>query len=256
MSKKILTAIALLSAIRLSAQEVTAVKNLNEVIVTANKVEQKQNSTGKVVTVITKEQIEKSPGKTVAELLNEQAGITINGAYSSPGSVQTLYMRGANASRALLLIDGIPVNDPSEINNDFDLNLFSINDVERIEICKGAQSTLYGSDAIAGVINIITIKKDIDKAFNVKAIVAGGTYNTFKGNVQLYGKADKFSYTLRYAKLKTDGFSSAYDSTGKNNFDKDGYNGNATNALVQYQASANFIVEGIYNVQPIQCGFG
>ena len=77
-------------------------------------------------------------------------------------------MRGASSGRTLILLDGIPVSDPSMINNEFDLNLFSINDIERIEICKGAQSTLYGSDAIAGVINIITVKKDVNKPFNVK----------------------------------------------------------------------------------------
>ena len=66
------------------------------------------------------------------------------------------------------------LNDPSMINNEFDLNLFSLNNVDRIEICKGAQSTLYGSDAIAGVINIITVDKDVTKPFNVKATLSDG----------------------------------------------------------------------------------
>jgi len=242
MTKKILTLIAMAATVQSYAQT-TPSKDLDDVIVTANKIEQKQSSTGKVVTVIGKEQIEKSAGKTVAQVLNEQAGITINGANNTLGSVQTVYMRGANPGRTLILLDGIPVNDPSQISSDFDLNFFSINDVERIEICKGAQSTLYGSDAIAGVINIITTKKDVSTPFNVKATAAGGTYGTFKGNAQVYGKAGKFTYTARYAKLKTDGFSSAYDSSGKGNFDKDGYDGNATNASVQYQASKNLLVK-------------
>ena len=216
---------------------------LDPVIVTANKTEQKQSTTGKVISVISKQQIEKAAGKTIAQLLNDQAGITINGALNNAGSVQTLYMRGAASGRALILIDGIPVNDPSMINNEFDLNLFSINDVERIEICKGAQSTLYGSDAIAGVINIITIKNDVAKPFNLKTTVTGGSLGTFKGNVQLYGKADKLTYTARYAKLVTDGFSSAYDSTGKNNFDKDGYNGDAASAALQYQLNKNLLLK-------------
>ena len=106
------------------------------------------------------------------------------------------------------------------INNEFDLNLFSINDVERIEICKGAQSTLYGSDAIAGVINIITVKKDVSKPFNVKATAAFGNKSTIRTNLQLYGKAGKLTYTARYAKLKTKGFSSAYDSAGTKDINK------------------------------------
>lgn len=213
---------------------------LDEVIVTANKLEQKQSTTGKVITVISKAQLEKSSGKTVAQVLNEQAGITINGALSSTSSVQTVFMRGAGAGRTLILMDGIPVNDPSQISNDFDLNFFSINDVERIEICKGAQSTLYGSDAIAGVINIITTKANVSRPVNAKVTVTGGSFGTFKTNLQLYGKAGKLTYTTRYAHLQTAGFSSAYDSTGTKDFDRDSYNGNTANVALQFQASKKF----------------
>ncbi len=245
MSKKMLTLIALGAALNAVAQKDTlSGKPLDEVTVTtANKVEQKQSATGKVVTVITKETIEKSAGKSVAQVLNEQAGITINGAYNAAGAVQTVFMRGSNAGRTLILLDGIPMNDPSTITTDFDLNMFSINEVERIEVCRGAQSTLYGSDAIAGVINIITVKKDIAQPFNVKATATAGSLGTFKGNVQLYGKANKLTYTARYSKLKTNGFSSAYDSTGIKDFDKDGYDGNVVNAAVQYQATKNLMIK-------------
>ncbi len=221
----------------LAQKDSLPVRTLDEVVVTANKLEQKQSSTGKIITVITKAQIEKSNGKTVAQLLNEQAGITINGALNNAGSVQTVYMRGASAGRTLILMDGIPLNDPSTITTDFDLNLFSINDVDRIEVCKGAQSTLYGSDAIAGVINIITIKKDVQKAFNIKSTLSQGTLGTSRNNVQVYGKKDQLTYTARYARLATNGFSSAYDSTDKKNFDNDKYDGTVTNAQLVYQAT-------------------
>lgn len=217
------------------ANQQDSAKNLDEVVITATKLPVKQSQTGKVVTVIGKEQLEKSVGKTVAQVLNEQAGIIINGAYNATGNVQTVYMRGASSGRTLILLDGIPVNDPSMINNEFDLNLFSINDVERIEICKGAQSTLYGSDAIAGVINIITVKSDVTKPFNAKATTAFGSKGTLRGNIQLYGKAKNLTYTARYAKLKTDGFSSAHDSIGSKDYDNDGYNGDVVSAALQYQ---------------------
>ncbi len=210
---------------------------LDEVVVTANKMEQKQSTTGKVITVITKEQIARSSGKTLSQVLNEQVGITINGALNNAGSVQTVYMRGASAGRTLILMDGIPLNDPSTITTDFDLNLFSINDVERIEVCKGAQSTLYGSDAIAGVINIITVNRDIQKPFNLKATLSQGNLATSKSNVQVYGKKDRLMYSARFARLYSNGFSSAYDSTGVKNFDNDKYDGTATNALVHYQVT-------------------
>jgi len=235
MSKTITLLACLLTGTTLLAQKDTV--TLDEVVVTANKLEQKQSTTGKVITVITKQQIEKSGGKTVAQLLNEQAGITINGAFNNAGSVQTVYTRGASPGRTLILMDGIPLNDPSTITTDFDLNFFSVNDVERIEVCKGPQSTLYGSDAIAGVINIITVKKDSNKPFNIKATLSQGNLGTSRNNVQVYGKLNKFTYTARYARLFTNGFSSAYDSTGTKNYDKDRYDGSVTSGQLFYQAT-------------------
>jgi vitamin B12 transporter len=234
MKKKIFIAAAVLISSQLYAQT-DSTKILDEVVITATKTPVKQSQTGKVVTVIGKEEINRSTGKTVAQVLNEQAGITINGAYNAMGSVQTVFMRGASSGRVLILLDGIPVSDPSMINGEFDLNLFSINDVERIEICRGAQSTLYGSDAIAGVINIITVKSDVKKPLNVKATAAFGNKSTFRGNLQLYGKTGNLTYTARYSKLRTNGFSSAYDSAGNKDFDKDGYSGDVVSAAVQYQ---------------------
>lgn len=104
-------------------------------------------------------------------------------------------------------------------------------------MCKGAQSTLYGSDAIAGVINLITIDGAAKKPFNVKATLSGGSFGTVKGNAQVYGNKGKFSYSGRFALLRTDGFSAAHDSTGNRNYDRDGYNGKTTNAQVKYQAT-------------------
>ncbi len=219
------------------------------VIITANKTEQKQSQTGKVVTVITYGQLQKSTGKTVAQVLNEQAGITIAGAYNPTGSVQTVFMRGASYGRTLILLDGVPMNDPSELSNSYDLNLISINDVEQIEVCRGAQSTLYGSDAIAGVVNIITTKKDINKPFNLKATAAAGSFITFKGNLQVYGKKGKLTYTARYARLNTDGFSTAFDSTGTKGFDRDGYTGNLGHTTLNYQATPQLLLRafGMYS---------
>ena len=242
MKKKILVVAAVIISSQLQAQKDSS-KIMDEVVLTATKTLQKQSATGKVITVINKEQIEKSTGKTVSQLLNEQAGITINGAFNNAGSNQSVYMRGASGGRTLILLDGIPVNDPSLINNEFDLNLLSLNDVERIEVCRGAQSTLYGSDAVAGVINIITVKQDISRRFNVKAMLSGGSYGTFRGNLQLYGKVNRFVYTLRYAKLSSKGFSTAYDSTGTKDFDKDKYNGDVMNAMVKYQLTTAFAVK-------------
>src|SRR3954453_1071720 len=208
MTRQILTTTFFFLTIASTAQTDTLQGNkLDEVVVTANKYPQKQSTTGKVISVITKDQIEKSNGKTLQQVLNEQAGVTISGALNNTGAVQTVYVRGAASGRTLILLDGIPVNDPSMINNEFDLNLISLDNIDRIEICKGAQSTLYGSDAVAGVINIITVSQDVKKPFNFKSTISGGSLGTFRGSTQLYGKVQKLTYSVRYAKLISNGFS-------------------------------------------------
>ncbi len=238
MKGKILMVAAVCFSSQLYAQKDST--RLDEVIVTATRQPVKQSQTGKVVTVISKDQIEKSAGRTLGQLLNEQVGITINGTLNNMGSPQSVFLRGATAGRTLILLDGVPVYDPSLINNEFDLNLLSLNNIESIEICRGAQSTMYGSDAVAGVINIITTKKDVDKPINAKAIVSAGNYNTFRGNAQLYGKLGNLTYGVRYTKINTNGFSTAYDSSKSNIFDKDQYKGDIVNASAQYQVTSEF----------------
>jgi len=201
-------------------------------VVTATKYPVKQSQTGKVVIVVTHDELEKSTGKPLGEVLSEQAGITVSGAFNDAGTNQSIFIRGAGSGRTLVTVDGIPVNDPTQTDNSFDINLIPVSMIERVEISKGAQSTLYGSDAIAGVINIITIKPDLRKPFGGKAGFSGGTYGTYNGNAQVYGRlAQQLTYNIRYNRDHSDGFSSAYDSSAHSNtpahtaFDHDGYRG-------------------------------
>jgi vitamin B12 transporter len=222
MKCKIICTILLLASVTGYSQD--SVKTLNEVIVTATKSPIKQSETGKVVSVITQEQLQKSFGKSLSEVLNQLPGITINGAENNLGTNQTIYTRGASSSNTLILLDGIPLYDASGIGNEFDLNNFALDNIEKIEVVKGSQSTLYGSDAVAGVINIIS-KKEEKKPFNLNVNLSAGSYETYKGAVSISGSNGYGqTYFVSYNKIKSKGFSSAYDSTGKNNFDKDGFN--------------------------------
>ena len=212
-----------------SAQQTT--RTLDEVIVTANKIEQKQNSTGKVMTVITAAQIQANAGRTIAQVLNEQAGLSLPGALSNLGTVPSIYVRGASSGRTLILIDGAPVGDPSMISNEFDLNLVPLNQIERVEILKGAQSTLYGSDAVGGVINIIT-KKNAQKSW--AGSFSGGTNHTRNFSIQHGRTYKKISFNTGYEKQSSDGFSSAMDPNNTGTYDKDGYENKSWFANVNY----------------------
>jgi vitamin B12 transporter len=211
--------------------------DLDYITVTATKFPKNVNETAKVLTIIDEEQISRSAGKDVSQLLNEQVGIIITGANSAPGKEKGLFLRGAGSAYTLILIDGIPVNDPSGVGGAFDLRLLPIDQIERIEILKGSQSTLYGSDAIAGVVNIITKKKG-DKPFEGMAQVSYGSFNTFKGTLALAGNTAKTSYNVGYTRYSTDGISEAKDPTGTGGYDLDGYGQDAFQANVSVQPIA------------------
>ena len=160
--------------------------------------------TGKVVTIITREQLERSGGKDLSQILTEQVGIYIGGANSNAGKDKSLYLRGAGVDHTLITIDGVPVYDPSGIGSNFDIRNLSIDQIERIEILKGSQSTLYGSDAIAGVINIITRKVGV-KSFAVNGLASYGNNNSIKANAGINGKTGGMDYNLAYSFFDTKG---------------------------------------------------
>src|SRR5574339_1168452 len=177
MKKKFLIVAAVFIGSQLSAQQDTSL--LDEVVITANKYPNKTSLTGKVVTIITKEQLERSGGKDLSQILTEQTGVYIGGANSNAGKDKSLYLRGARVDHTLITIDGIPVYDPSGIGSNFDIRNLSVDLIERIEILKGSQSTLYGSDAIAGVINIIT-RKSGTKPLGASGVLRYGSNQLFR----------------------------------------------------------------------------
>lgn len=221
MKKVMLLACALTAMQVLRAQDST--KTLDEIIVTASKTPIKQSQTGKVVTVISTKMIEDNAGKTLPELLNTLAGLTINGAENNLGTSPSVFLRGASGGNTLILVDGMPLYDASGISGEFDLNNIDIASLEKIEVVKGAQSTLYGSDAVAGVINLIT-KKPSAKSIGVNALLAAASYGTLRASATISGSNGKgYTYMVSYGKWYSNGFSSAHDSTGKAGYDNDGF---------------------------------
>ncbi len=243
MKRKILIVAALtISSSIFSQQDSSTSKQLDEVIITANRIEQKQNTTGKVVAVIDQATLQRNAGKTLTEIINYQAGVFINGANNNLGTNQDIYFRGAATGNVLVLIDGVPVGDASQINNSFDLNSINPAQVERVEILKGAQSTLWGSDAVAGVINIIT-KKAGSKKVEGNGLLNYGSYNTIRAYAGIGGKIEKFSYNATYNFADSKGFSSAQDTSGTKNFDNDKFAQHNFLANLRYDFNKQFAVK-------------
>ncbi|RAJ85839.1 vitamin B12 transporter [Chitinophaga dinghuensis] len=247
MSSRIILSALLLSATATAiAQDSSRISQLQGVTVTATKGPQKASETGKVVTILSHEYLQKNSGKTISDILNQQTGLVINGANNTPGTTPIVYMRGAAAGNVLILVDGIPVSDASQISGAFDLNFISPEEVERIEILRGSQSTLYGSDAVAGVINIIT-RKAGDKPFGAGASLGYGSYNDKQAAANVHGHLRKFSYLAGYKYEKADGFSDAVDTTGHANYDKDGFRQHSVFAKLGLEAGKRWNLQYLFN---------
>jgi len=221
------------------ANEKENVETLKEVVVTATKFNLKKENTGKVIHVITQKQLQQNAGKTVIEILNTISGIDVRGVNANPSEPRSINIRGGRSRQVLVLIDGVPVTDQSAINQEFDLRLLAVNQIETIEILKGASSTLYGSGAATAVINVILKKASKDRisgSFET-SLGTNNTANTSKStladrnqNVNLNGSLGDFNFLASFSITGVDGMSSAKSTTNAV-FENDGFN--SKNALIK-----------------------
>lgn len=147
-------ALAGLSVLPAAAQQTTnAPVHLPEVVVTATRIPTALDRSPVAATVVTRKEMAERQLNTVADVLRAQAGVDVNQT-GQPGGNTSVFLRGANGSHTLVLIDGVRVNRP--FDNTFNFADLLTDNVERIEILRGPQSTIYGSEALGGVINIVT----------------------------------------------------------------------------------------------------
>jgi vitamin B12 transporter len=161
--------------------------SLGEVVVVANRAPTPLDRIGNSVTVLDLQDIQQSQAIITSDLLAQTPGISVarTGGVGQPTSV---FIRGAESDQTVLVIDGVVMNDPSLPGGGYDFGNLLIGDTSRIEILRGAQSTLYGSQAIGGVINIVTA--DPTQAAGGSASLEGGSHDTGYGIASLGGKTD------------------------------------------------------------------
>jgi vitamin B12 transporter len=205
----------------------------HEIVVTASRIETPAKEIATSVTVITKRQLEQTKKTTVIEALQEVLGLSI--LQTGPvGSSASVMLRGANSEHTLVMIDGVEVNDPITPARTYDFSHLRVEGIERIEILRGPQSTLYGSDAMAGVINIITEKGQGKPRFHLSSL--GGSYRTFSGTAGLTGSMEKLHYSFWASSLTSQGFSAA-NATLEGNTEADGYKNFSLSARADYKIS-------------------
>jgi len=173
-----------------------------QVVVIATRTPKAAEQLGSSVTLLDQQDIRESQKVSIFDLLRTTPGISVsrNGGL---GTVSTLRIRGAESGQTLVLVDGIKVNDLSSPGGEFNFANLTSASIERIEILRGPQSTLYGSDAIGGVINIIT--KKADKPFSASGFFEGGSFGTANGGLTFGVKQDRFSGTLSLGGFRTAG---------------------------------------------------
>ncbi len=207
------------------------------VVVSATKSEQKLKDVTSNVTVITKEDIEAKHITTVAEALKEAQGVIVSqaGGLGAPASV---FLRGFDSDSTVVLVDGVKINNPTLIGGQADIGNLVINDIERIEIIKGPQSGVYGANASAGVINIITSKAGSSCSSNVS--FEYGSYDTKKAQVAFAKKFGKLSAKVSYSYLKSSGFSAQADiKKDLDSYEDDAYENSNLNVKLSYDFTKN-----------------
>ncbi len=210
------------------------------IVITASRFEQNVTQSLAPVTVITQQQLKQSQPKSVAQALQQAAGIQIvnSGGY---GQTSNLYMRGLDQKRMLVLVDGVQVG--SATLGTASLEHFPLDQIERIEVVRGARSSLYGSNAIAGVVQVFTKKAKNNQ--NYAEVEAGaGSDNARQLGVNGGWANEDTRISASVSHFKTDGFD-VWDKEGEDGEDDDGYTNNALKLSAEHQLDQVKLFAGV-----------
>ena len=237
-------ALATVASLGAQAQSSSVDDDVEVIEITGTRFSTPLDQIGRSVNVVTAQEIEVRQQRFLFEALQNIPGLQVTRS-GSFGALATISVRGLESDQALVVQDAVVVNDPSSFGNGFNFANFDTSDIERIEVLRGAQSTLYGSDAIGGVINIIT--KDGGEGFGLSGYAEAGSFGTFRGSATVRGGNERFSGRLTISGTTVDGFSSADEANG--NTEDDGFENFTLAAKGRFQPAETFKLEAIARYQ-------
>ena len=237
MSSKSLSAGALFF---LSTTTLTPAFAVDELVVTTTRRAVALDNVGSSISVLSDIELERGQYNFTLDALETVPGLSVNqnGSY---GGTATVRIRGALTDQTVILVDGVQINDPSSTGGGYNFADLSPYDIQQVEVLKGPQSVLYGSDAIGGVVNIIT--KTGNEGFGGNAFVEAGSFNTYRAGASVLGGSDRISYRVTASGVKSSGISKAEKDNG--NDESDSYENVSLSTKVVASLSDTVRLEGI-----------
>lgn len=204
--------------------------NLDNVVVTASRIPQLHESIVGDVTVINRDEIERMGAGSITDLLQTQPGIQVSSS-GGAGTASNVFLRGTNDQHVVVLIDGLRIN--SATTGAIAIENIPLGQIDRIEILRGAASSLYGADAIGGVVQIFTRKTDTEKLI-AHAAIGLGSYDTKTAEAGVSGGVGTLKYGVNVSSLDTKSFSAKRIRTGKD-ADDDSYRNLSASAFLELE---------------------
>lgn len=210
-------------------------QTLPETVVTATRYPLPAATVGSSVTGITDEELRQKQARFVSDVLRDVPGVAVNRS-GTIGSTTEVRIRGAEANQTLVIIDGVKMNDPAS-GDVFDFSTLLASDIERLEVLRGPQATLYGSNTMGGVINITTKKGE--PGLRGSAQLEGGSFGTFDGGASIEGGTDLLNGHLGLSGLRTDGI-----NISRFGDEEDGYSNITLNGRLDFNPLDHLNVQG------------
>lgn len=217
-ARLVATLLPLLSIPAFADDSTTQPAELTPVVVTANRVPMPASEVGSSVSVVTSQDLENEQVPMVSDALRYVPSMNVTRS-GGPAQITSVFTRGADSDQTLVLIDGIEANDPTSPTGAFDFSTLTVDDVDRIEVLRGPQSTLWGSNAIGGVVNIITRRGQGPPTGYGYA--EAGSFNTYREGAGVSGGTKTFDYSFSLSQQDSQGISAADRKFG--NTEPDGY---------------------------------